>query len=290
MRSLLVLSTASWLTLIGIMASASAEVIWTFEGEFEIRNDGPDQLGIAGETYTHSLTFDDAARWENVLTNIGWELFAPASAATATITGDHTISLVSPTPAARIRSLNNASVPAVAVGVINFMHYVIDGVTSRQAARTDGMVPPVIPIVGDLLIADHLSPSFWDLAILGVDPGDVGDYTLINGSVSITSTMHPSPLSDLTGDGFIDFDDLTILLAHWDQEVSASQGNLIDPLGTRINFQDLTFLLADWTGPGPVGAPEAALGEEAVPEPSTLTLALLAPLGLSFGWRRRRRS
>ena len=92
--------------------------------------------------------------------------------------------------------------------------------------------------------------------------------------------------SDLTGDGFVDFGDLTILLAHWDQSVSAGQGNLIDPLTTPINFQDLTFLLADWTGPGPVGSPEAALGEEPVPEPSGLVLAMVALFGLSF-YRRR---
>ena len=98
-----------------------------------------------------------------------------------------------------------------------------------------------------------------------------------------------APPSDLTGDGFIDFDDLTILLAHWDQDVSAGQGNLVDPLNTRIDFQDLTFLLADWTGPGPVGSPKAALGEEPVPEPSSLVLALVASFGVCC-WRRRRRS
>ena len=50
------------------------------------------------------------------------------------------------------------------------------------------------------------------------------------------------------------------------------------------------MLLADWTGPGGAGSPEAALGEEVVPEPSTLLLALLATLGLSFYRRRRRRA
>jgi hypothetical protein len=95
--------------------------------------------------------------------------------------------------------------------------------------------------------------------------------------------------SDLTNNGFVDFQDLTILLANWNKEVTAAEGNLVNADTTPVNFQDLTVLLADWTGSGPAGSPEAALGE-AVPEPSSLLLALLAMLGLSFGWRRRRRA
>ena len=66
------------------------------------------------------------------------------------------------------------------------------------------------------------------------------------------------PPADLTGDGFVDFDDLTILLARWDQRVSAALGNLVDPLTTRVDFQDLTLLLADWTGSGPGEGPGEA--------------------------------
>ncbi|MCH8047615.1 MAG: SBBP repeat-containing protein [Planctomycetes bacterium] len=95
---------------------------------------------------------------------------------------------------------------------------------------------------------------------------------------------------DLTNNGFVDFEDLTILLANWNQEVGADAGNLVNADTTPVNFDDLTVLLADWTGPGPAGSPEAALGAEAVPEPSSLLLALLATLGLSFYRRRRRRA
>ena len=96
-------------------------------------------------------------------------------------------------------------------------------------------------------------------------------------------------LSDLNSNGFVDFEDLTILLANWNKDATADDGNLVEPLTTVVNFADLTVLLADWTGPGPAGSPEAALGE-AVPEPSSLLLALLATLGLSFYRRRRRRA
>ena len=97
-----------------------------------------------------------------------------------------------------------------------------------------------------------------------------------------------SAASDLTNNGFVDFEDLTVLLANWNKNVGADAGNLVNAEGTPVNFDDLTVLLADWTGPGPAGAPEGALGE-AVPEPSTLALALVAALvGLPAVRRRRR--
>ncbi|MCH8043080.1 MAG: SUMF1/EgtB/PvdO family nonheme iron enzyme, partial [Planctomycetes bacterium] len=83
----------------------------------------------------------------------------------------------------------------------------------------------------------------------------------------VASIPEPSLPSDLTNNGFVDFEDLTILLANWNKEVTAAEGNLVNADTTPVNFDDLTVLLADWTGPGPAGSPEAALGAEAVPEP-----------------------
>ena len=95
--------------------------------------------------------------------------------------------------------------------------------------------------------------------------------------------------SDLTGNGFVDFDDLAILLSNWEQDASAALGNLVDANGSPINFDDLAVLLADWTGPDAAGSPAGAIGAQAVPEPSTLALALVAALvGLSAVRRRRR--
>ena len=161
--------------------------------------------------------------------------------------------------------------------------------TILEISQTDGTAVGASGITN----LGNIFPTGFDLTGLEAfltDASYVGELGSGNPELDLKVVPEPSLLADLTGDGFVDFDDLTILLAHWDQEVSAGQGNLVDPLGTPINFQDLTFLLADWTGPGPVGSPEAALGEAAVPEPSSLMLALLATLGLSFGWRRRRRA
>ena len=81
-----------------------------------------------------------------------------------------------------------------------------------------------------------------------------------------------------------------MLLANWNKDIGADGGNLVDSLTTVVNFEDLTVLLADWTGPGPAGAPEAALGANAVPEPSTAILAALGLLGMLVTSRRRRRA
>ena len=85
--------------------------------------------------------------------------------------------------------------------------------------------------------------------------------------------------SDLTNNGFVDFEDLTVLLANWNKQVGAEAGNLVNADTTPVNFEDLTVLLADWTGPGPAESPEGALGAEAVPEPSSLILFAIAALG-----------
>ena len=71
---------------------------------------------------------------------------------------------------------------------------------------------------------------------------------------TVTITVERDDLAeDLTGNGFVDFEDLTVLLAAWNQNVSAVEGNLVDAGGTPVNFEDLTVLLAAWTGPGGAG-------------------------------------
>lgn len=82
---------------------------------------------------------------------------------------------------------------------------------------------------------------------------------------------------DLTGNGFVDFEDLTVLLAHWNKpRATFAEGNLVETNTTSVNFDDLTVLLAAWTGPAPAASPDAATLTQAVPEPSSLMLCLAA--------------
>jgi hypothetical protein len=81
------------------------------------------------------------------------------------------------------------------------------------------------------------------------------DYAM-SGSQTLDVTDHEP--ADLTGNGIVDFQDLTRLLAHWGQNASEAEGNLVDPDGSVVNFQDLTRLLASWTVAEEAASPQAA--------------------------------
>ena len=106
-----------------------------------------------------------------------------------------------------------------------------------------------------------------------------------SGSAHIFTTA--AAFSDLTGNGFVDFEDFTILLANWNKNVGPELGNLVDADITPVNFADMTVMLADWTGPGPADSPQAVLGEAAVPEPSSFLLMVTAMLAVCIFRRRR---
>jgi hypothetical protein len=98
--------------------------------------------------------------------------------------------------------------------------------------------------------------------------GDGNNDVLIastnDNTIAWYENLSPAIPADLTGDGFVDFGDLTKLLANWGKIVSAAEGNLVEP-GSTVDFADLTTLLAAWTGPEGAASPQAAVTESPLP-------------------------
>ena len=144
---------------------------------------------------------------------------------------------------------------------------------------------------GDFLVSFGTDPEFNGVTFkTGPLVEDIAAHPLGIHTSTTISIVSDSILSDLTNDGFVDADDLFVLLANWDTDGGPKLGDLFDdPAKPGINGDDLFVLLADWTGPGVAGSPEAALGAVTVPEPSTLVLASLGLAALFLRRRRRRR-
>jgi hypothetical protein len=117
--------------------------------------------------------------------------------------------------------------------------------------------------------------GYWNS--LGLDP------TRQNRDVGFRVASTPEP-GDANGDGKVDINDLTIVLANYGQTGCAwSQGCMDgDPTGT-VDVNDLTIVLANY---GTTYGASSAV--KAVPEPSTITVLLAgAACLLAFAWRRR---
>jgi len=85
---------------------------------------------------------------------------------------------------------------------------------------------------------------------------------------------------DANTNGFVDDDDLAILLANWEQDAGTITTWALGDFtaDTNVDDDDLAVLLANWTGPPPPGG-------AAAPEPATLSLLALGGLAVM---RRRR--
>ena len=94
-----------------------------------------------------------------------------------------------------------------------------------------------------------------------------------------TGWVHPGP-GDANGDGTVDINDLTIVLANFGQiGMTWSQGEFTGD--GKVDINDLTIVLANF------GKTYGAAGIKAVPEPASLILLAGAIGLLAFAWRRR---
>ena len=157
---------------------------------------------------------------------------------------------------------------------------------------TDTLVASTTTLLGGGYKVGGFDAGTYDVRFTGPNIDETYRSVVFDGTFNLKiDAIDPgftSLAADLTRNGFVDFEDLTVLLANWNKQVGAEAGNLVMPNKSPVNFDDLTVLLAAWTGPGPAGAPPVALSTTAVPEPSTAVLGLIAALGVG-GARRRRR-
>jgi hypothetical protein len=97
-------------------------------------------------------------------------------------------------------------------------------------------------------------------------------------------TLMPSP-GDANGDGIVDINDLTIVLANYGKTIGMDWSTGDFNGDGHVDINDLTIVLANYGHT--IGSSSAGLN--AVPEPSMLGLLGLGIAGLSaFAWRRRR--
>jgi probable HAF family extracellular repeat protein len=127
---------------------------------------------------------------------------------------------------------------------------------------------------------------------MGISPN--GEYIVGDGTVVVSGTnktlgflLTPAIPGDANGDGTVDINDLTIVLAHYNQTGQTWADGEFTGDGT-VDINDLTIVLAHY---GDTVASSAAGNPSAVPEPAGVVLLLCGGLAaLAAALRRRKNS
>ena len=116
---------------------------------------------------------------------------------------------------------------------------------------------------------------------------DAASFTmLVNAdSVVLTAGAVVGLAGDYNNSGQVEQADLDLVLLNWGAPADPPPAGWINDLPTpeSIDQDELDGVLLNW------GNSSAASAQAAVPEPSTLALALLSLCGLAFSMRKRRR-
>jgi len=162
-----------------------AFIEWSFEANINATSSDP--LSIHGEHITLLLNFDDGAIWSQ----IDDYLYISTLSGNASLSGGHTASLNTPTPAAFYNLVGSGyAAMSEESGVPFWLDFVIDGYATQMINFIDDTV--VMPSFGETLsdthLMDELIPSAGFNFVHGSNPTQ---YTF--GNVSITTSLVPIP-------------------------------------------------------------------------------------------------
>ncbi len=173
---------------------------WTYTGA--LSTSGADTLGIAGETLSLTVIFDDSDVWQG----FGSDLVIAGVSAYASVSGGHSVSVKSAIPAAFHVTSSGIAFISESVSTGSFVDFIIDGDTTMTFGSGNSGTPPQIPtllqpVLGENLLIGHLSD---DINMLNsITSSDFsGAYILSNETISITSVPVPAA-AWLFGSGLI---------------------------------------------------------------------------------------
>ena len=137
---------------------------------------------------------------------------------------------------------------------------------------------PRSPIAYDLAGNIYNAGNFFERSGIYSPGGDTAAITRSDGTFTINGTTYGDYLpGDLSGDGFVGIDDLSIVLGNWNATVAHGVVALGDPSGDGfVGISDLNAVLGNWNN----GTPPASQAH--IPEPGTVLLAFGGVISLVF--------